>query len=94
MGPPATRVRGYILASRVVEGRVHQHAINCVRGKPTRLQCIYIFGIESERTHPVIQPIESRIVRRERAQVCVDLDKRNFQSGNTRREREAGRADT
>src|SRR4029077_5404961 len=88
----ASRLGRDILAPCIVERWIHQDAINRVTGKSDSLKGIRFLHIESERSHPVVQAVEPRILHRKRAQRRIDLDESHRQSRNACSQRKAGGA--
>ena len=57
----AARIGRDILASRIVEWWIHQDAIKRSRRSPTASSASGLSTSSSERSHPVVQPVEPRI---------------------------------
>ena len=93
MRQPPARIGRDVLAARVVERRIHQHPVDAGRHQPGGVERLHILGVGLKRPHPVVQPVEPRVLGSQRAQHRVDLDQRDMQAADAHGEREASAAD-
>ena len=94
MGEPAAAFRRGSLPQRIVEGRIHQHPGDRIRGEPGRREGARRGGrIEGDGPHPRPQSVELRVFGGERREIRIDLDQRHRDVGGARRHREAGGPD-
>jgi hypothetical protein len=91
---PPPPVRRQPLALVVMERRIHQHAhrgFHAEAGGHERARRRR--DIERDRSHALGEAVAPRILGSEPRELRIDLDQRDRESGDARREREPGRAD-
>ena len=71
----AIRIRRRLMPSRIVERRVHQHAVGAVRREARRRQTLRLRR-DVERDDAARDAVQRRVLARERGKAFVDLDQR------------------